>query len=57
MLTNDDMSIDMEMTVTDPVDLLEPVTFDYYLSKIKDGEFFQAFCSEQSARLYLGWIL
>ncbi|MFT5320055.1 MAG: hypothetical protein ACI934_000185 [Pseudohongiellaceae bacterium] len=57
MLTNDDMSIDMEMTVTDPVDLLESVTFDYYFSKIKDGEFFQAFCSEQSARLYLGWIL
>lgn len=28
MLTNDDMSIDMEMTVTDPVDFLEPVTFE-----------------------------
>lgn len=52
-LTNGGMSIEMEMTVSDPMYLSEPHTFEYYLSKIQDRDFVQVECSEESARLYM----
>ena len=52
-LTNGGMSLEMAMTISDPMYLSEPFTFEYYLSKIQDREFVDVECSTESARLYL----
>lgn len=50
---NDGFSLEVEMTLTDPVYLSEPVTFDYYLSKMSDRELLDVPCSTRNARLFL----
>ena len=52
-LANGGLAIDMEMTLTDPVYLTAPVTFEYHLSKVMDREFVQVECTRESARLFL----
>jgi hypothetical protein len=52
-LSNGGLSLDVLMTVTDPVYLSEPVDIDYHLAKIPDRELIQVPCTRESARLFL----
>jgi hypothetical protein len=52
-LGNDGLALEVEMTLTDPVYLSEPVTFDYYLSKMPDRDLIEVPCSTRNARLFL----
>jgi hypothetical protein len=52
-LSNGGLSIDVEITVTDPIYLSAPVTFDYHLTKLPDRELVQVPCTRDSARLFL----
>ena len=52
-LSNNGLSLDIQMTLTDPVYLTEPVTFDYHMAKIMDREFVQVSCTTENARLFL----
>ncbi len=52
-LSNGGMNLDVEITVTDPVYLAEPVTFTHHWSKIADREIIQAPCTLEAAQLYL----
>jgi hypothetical protein len=52
-LSDDGLSLNVKMIVTDPVYLTEPVTIDYYLSKMPDRELVVMQCSLENARLYL----
>ncbi len=52
-LSNGGLSLDVEITVEDPVYLAEPVTFDYHLSKLPDRELIEVPCTSESALLFL----
>lgn len=52
-LSNGGLSLDVRMTVSDPVYLREPVSFDYHLAKIPDRELIQVPCTRENARLFL----
>jgi hypothetical protein len=52
-LSDDGMRIDVEITVTDPVYLREPVTFAHQWGKISDRPISQAECSLDNANYYL----
>ena len=53
MLTNDGLNLVAEITITDPVYLIEPVTFRHYWRKLSDCDIIQAPCTMESATLYL----
>ena len=52
-LSNDGLALEIQMVVTDPVYLSEPVTIDYYMSKIPDRKLVDVQCSLENARLFL----
>lgn len=52
-LSNAGLSLDVEITVSDPVYLTEPMTFDYHLSKLPDRDLIEVPCTDESARLFL----
>ena len=53
VLTNDGLNLVAEITITDPVYLIEPVTFHHYWRKLSDRDIIQAPCTMESATLYL----
>lgn len=52
-LSNNGLSLDIQMIVTDPVYLSEPVTIDYHMAKIPDRRLIEVPCSLENARLFL----
>jgi len=52
-LSNQGRSLDVQMTVTDPVYLKEPVVIDYHLAKLPDRELLSVPCTLENARLFL----
>ena len=52
-MSNGGMNLDVEITVTDPVYLAEPVTFTHHWVKITDRDVVQAPCTLESSALYL----
>lgn len=52
-LVDGGMGIELEITVTDPVYLREPVTFTHKWVKVADREIIRAPCSMESARLWI----
>lgn len=52
-LLDDGLSLEIQMVVTDPVFLSEPVTIDYYMSKLADRQLVDVECTLENARLYL----
>ena len=52
-LSDDGLALEIQMTVTDPVFLSEPVTIDYYMAKIPDRQLVDVPCSLENARLFL----
>jgi len=52
-LSDDGLALQIQMTVTDPVYLTEPVTIDYFMAKIADRQLVDADCTLENARLYL----
>lgn len=52
-LSDDGLALGIQMTVTDPVYLAEPVTIDYFMAKIADRELVDVECTLENARLYL----
>ena len=52
-LSDDGLALEIQMVVTDPVYLSEPVTIDYYMSKIPDRKLVDVQCSLENARLFL----
>lgn len=52
-LTDGGRALDVEITVTDPVYLSEPVTFVYHMAKIADRELIDVPCTHESAALFL----
>ena len=52
-LSNGGMNLNVEITLTDPVYLAEPVTFSHHWVKITDREVVQAPCTLESSALYL----
>ena len=52
-LSDDGLAITIEMIVTDPVYLTEPVTIMHKVRKLADRELVQAACTVESAKMYL----
>lgn len=52
-LINDGMGLMAEITVTDPVYLTEPMTFNHYWRKLPDRELVQAPCTLEASRLWI----
>lgn len=52
-LSDDGLYLHAEITVTDPVYLREPHSFDFTWAKLADRPVIQAACTMESARLYL----
>ena len=52
-LSEDGLHLYAEITVTDPVYLAEPVTFEHEWYKLADREVIQAPCTMEAAQLYL----
>ena len=52
-LANEGMALEVSITITDPVFLAEPVTFDHYFRKLADRELVEAPCTLESSTLYL----
>lgn len=52
-LINDGMGLMAEITLTDPVYLTEPVTFNHYWKKLPDRGLVQAPCTLESSQLWL----
>ena len=52
-LIDDGLALRIRMTITDPVYLTEPVTVDYYMSKLGDRELVDVPCSIENATLFL----
>jgi hypothetical protein len=52
-LSDDGLALEIQMTVTDPVYLSEPVTIDYFMAKVADRQLIGADCTLENARLYL----
>ena len=52
-LSNNGMSLDVLITITDPVYLSEPVTFEHHWRKLADRELVQAPCTLESSKLYI----
>ena len=50
---NDGMALEVSITLTDPVYLAEPVTFNHYFRKLADRELVEAPCTLESSALYL----
>ncbi|MDA0992279.1 MAG: DUF6152 family protein [Proteobacteria bacterium] len=52
-LSDDGLALEIQMIVTDPVYLTEPVTIDYFMAKLSDRELVDVECTLENARLYL----
>lgn len=52
-LSEDGFALQIQMVVTDPVYLSEPVAIDYYMSKLADRQLVNIDCTLENARLYL----
>ena len=52
-LFNGGLGLKSEITVTDPVYLSEPKTFNHYWAKLADRELVQAPCTLESAQLWI----
>jgi hypothetical protein len=52
-LSKDGLAITIEMLVTDPVYLTEPVTIMHKVRKLADRELVKAACTTESAKMYL----
>ena len=52
-LSGDGLHLYASITVTDPVYLAEPVTFEHEWYKLADREVIQAPCTMEAARLYI----
>ena len=52
-LSDDGLNLHAEITITDPVYLSEPVTFDFRWYKLADRPVIQAPCTIEAAQLYL----
>jgi hypothetical protein len=52
-MSNGGLNLDVEITVTDPVYLAEPVSFSHHWRKLADREVVQAPCTMEAAQLYL----
>ncbi len=52
-LINDGMGLMAEITITDPVYLTEPKTFNHYWRKLADRELVQAPCTLESSKLWI----
>ncbi len=52
-ISDDGLALEIQMTVTDPVYLSEPVNIDYFMAKIADRELIDVDCTLENARLYL----
>jgi hypothetical protein len=52
-LTEGGMGIELEITVTDPVYLAQPVTFTHRWNKVPDRELVQTACTAESAQLWI----
>jgi hypothetical protein len=52
-ITDGGMGIEIEITVTDPVYLLEPTTFTHRWIKVADRELVRAPCTMESAKLWI----
>jgi len=52
-LSDDGLSLNIQMILTDPMYLTEPVTIDYYMSKMSTRELITMQCSLENARLFL----
>ncbi len=52
-ITNEGMSLDIAITLTDPVYLAEPVTFEHYYRKLADRGLVEAPCTLESSALYI----
>ena len=52
-LSNNGLALEIQMTVTDPVYLAEPVTVDYYMAKIPNRQLLEMPCTLENARLFL----
>jgi hypothetical protein len=52
-LANGGLALEVQMTVTDPVYLTEPVTIDYYMLKMPERELISVPCTKESAHLFL----
>jgi hypothetical protein len=52
-LINDGLGLMAEITVTDPMYLTEPKTFNHYWKKLPDRELVQAPCTLESSRLWI----
>lgn len=52
-LTNGGLGLMVEITLTDPVYLAQPVTFNHYWKKLPDRELVQAPCTLESSQLWI----
>jgi hypothetical protein len=52
-LTNGGLGLMVEITLTDPVYLTQPVTFNHYWKKLPDRELVQAPCTLESSQLWI----
>jgi hypothetical protein len=52
-LSEDGLALEIQMVLTDPVYLSEPVTIDYFMTKIADRQLLDVECTLENARLYL----
>ena len=52
-LSDDGLALEIQMTVTDPVYLAEPVTIDHFLAKLEDRQLVDVDCTLENARLFL----
>jgi hypothetical protein len=52
-LSDDGLALEIQMILTDPVYLSEPVNIDYFMSKIADRQLLDVECTLENARLYL----
>ncbi len=52
-LSDNGLALEIQMIVTDPVYLAEPVTVDYYMAKIPNRQLLEMPCTLENARLFL----
>ena len=52
-LSEDGLSLDINMTVTDPFYLQQPVVIEYHMAKMQDRSLIQVPCTVENARLFL----
>jgi hypothetical protein len=52
-LTDGGLSLEIQITITDPVYFTKPVVVDYYMNKIRDRDLVQSTCTLENARLFI----